>query len=712
MSLDDLKAIYFPNEINVDAELFLPVSTEAMTIECMSGYFTSGFLAELAQSILCFLNSNKESIKFVISPNLSSEDVKVLIEAEKSGSDVLDKLFPNYQVEIDSLKAKTLEIFFYLILSKKIELKVAVLNDGLFHTKSWIFNTARGLVTIHGSGNATSSGLSLNFEQLTLSRSWKSEDANQACNDLKDRFDQIWGNTYKGIHTYPLNQKTLESIKKYIDVNKNYANNNDLIKDLQEKYDEYLDEVKLNSIKAQSLKIPSYLKYTEGSYAHQGNAVDAWFENSCKGILAIATGGGKTLTSLVAASKLNALHENLFIVIAVPTIALLSQWADDVIKFGVAPINSLGVSKAGLKNHINIALKKIKFGTSKCEVLIITHDALKSDLMFLFDQWQEKINFMLIGDEVHNLGSKGFIENAPNFFNYKLGLSATHERQFDEIGTNFLSDYFGKVVFEYSLQEAIGNCLVPYDYFLHKVFLTANEEDEFKEVTAKIKQLSYAANLPDGDKDKNLWSMYCLQRRRIIETAENKISVFKNLFEKIRSNQKIEKTLIFCTDKNNEQITEINGYLNSISLNWHQVTSEETSNPKLLSSIVSEFKNNEYQVLTAMRVLDEGFNIPQTETAYLLSSNTVKRQWIQRLGRILRLSPETGKKKAVLHDFLVLPIVDLDKIDNDLKALIRSECNRVLFFSSLSSNLLSNQGAFEYINELISSLEMADEYCD
>lgn len=712
MSLNDLKAIYFPNEINVDTELFLPVSLEATSIECMSGYFTSGFLAELAQSILCFLNSNKESIKFLISPNLSSNDVEVLIEAEKSGSDILNKLFPNYQVEIDTLKAKTLEIFFYLILSKKIELKVAVLNDGLFHTKSWIFNTAKGLVTIHGSGNATSSGLSLNFEQLTLSRSWKGEDANQACNDLKDRFDQIWRNTYKGIHTYPLNQKTLESIKKYIDVNKTYTNNSDLIKDLQKKYDEYLDDVKLNSIKAQALKIPSYLKYTEGSYAHQGNAVDAWIENSYKGILAIATGGGKTLTSLVAASKLNALNENLFVVIAVPTLALLSQWADDVIKFGVTPINSLGVSKSILKNQINLALKKIKFATSKCEVLIITHDALKSELMNVFDQWQEKINFMLIGDEVHNLGSKGFMENAPKFFDYKLGLSATHERQFDEIGTNFLSDYFGKVVYEYSLPEAIGNCLVPYDYYLYKVFLTATEEDEFKEVTAKIKQLSYAANLPDGDKDKNLWSMYCLKRRRIIETAENKISVFKNLFEKIRSSQKIDKTLIFCTDKDNEQITEINGYLNSISLNWHQVTSEETSNPKLLSSIVNEFKNNEYQVLTAMRVLDEGFNIPQTETAYLLSSNTVKRQWIQRLGRILRLSPETGKKKAVLHDFLVLPIVGLDKIDDDLKALIRSECNRVLFFSSLSSNLLSNQGAFEFINELISSLEIADEYCD
>jgi len=712
MSLNGLKALYFPNEINVDMELFFPVSSVATSIECMSGYFTSGFLSELAQSILCFLKSEKESIKFIISPNLSNDDVNILIEAEKTGADILEKIFPNYEIEYESLKAKTLEIFFYLILSKKIEIRIAVLNEGMFHTKSWIFNTPSGLVSIHGSGNATANGLSLNFEQLTLSRSWKSDESRQTCHELKNRFDLIWANQYRGIHTYPINEKTLESIKKYINSKKIDYSNKELIRDLQKKYEDHLEIIKNKNFQSQSLKIPISLRYYEGSYSHQGKAVEAWFDNNYKGILAIATGGGKTLTSLVAASKLNEIHQNLFVIISVPTLALLDQWEQDVLNFGVMPINSFGIAKPVLKNQINSALKRLKFKTSKCEILIVTHDALKSELMNLFEGWQEKISFMLIGDEVHNLGSKGFIKNAPIFFKFKLGLSATHERQFDDAGTAFLTDYFGGVVFEYSLQEAIGNCLVPYDYYLHKVILTKEEEDEFKEITAKIKKLSYAANLSDGNKDKNLWSMYCLKRRRLIETAKNKIAVFKNVFENFRFKNKVNKTLIFCTDKNNEQISEVNAYLNSISLNWHQVTSEETSNPNLLSSIISEFRNNEYQVLTAMRVLDEGFNIPQTETAYLLSSNTVKRQWIQRLGRILRLSPETKKEKAVLHDFLVIPVMDFNKIDDDLKSLIRSECNRVLFFSSLSSNLLSSEGAYEDIKKLVTSLENNNEYCD
>ena len=712
MDLDDLKPLYFPNEVDADIDLFLPVSSVASSIECMSGYFTSGFLSELAQSVLCFLNNNQQSIKFIISPNLSEEDMQTLLEAHKSGEDVLDILFPHYRIEAENLRSKTLETFFYLILTKKIELKFALLDKGLFHAKSWIFNTPRGLVTIHGSSNATTNGLSINFEHLTLSRSWKGEDSRQTCIELKDKFDQIWANSHRGIHTYPLNEKTLNAVKNYSDSKNGVVSNKNLIDELRDKYAEYLDEIRIQSIQPQALKIPPNLEYEKGPYAHQGKAVDAWFKNAHKGILSIATGGGKTLTALIAASKLNEEHDNLFLIIAVPTLALLNQWADDVVKFGVKPINSSGIPKKSLKNQINLGLRQMKFGASKCEVLIITHDALRSDLMDIFEGRSDDITFMLIGDEVHNLGSKGFIEKAPSFFKYRLGLSATYDRQFDEVGTSFLLEYFGKVVFEYPLEEAIGNCLVPYDYYIHKVFLTATEEDEFKSVTAKIKQLSYAANLPDGNKDKNLWSMYCLKRRRIIETAENKISVFKSIFNEIRSKQKIDKTLVFCTDKDNGQIKAVNNYLNSISINWHQVTSDETKNANLLASIVSEFRNNEYQVLTAMRVLDEGFNIPQTEMAFLLSSNTVRRQWIQRLGRILRLSTDTGKKKAVLHDFLVLPIVDLDKVDDDLKSLIRSECNRVLFFSSLSNNFLSGQGTFDYVKELISSLEISDEYCD
>ena len=199
--------------------------------------------------------------------------------------------------------------------------------------------------------------------------------------------------------------------------------------------------------------------------------------------------------------------------------------------------------------------------------------------------------------------------------------------------------------------------------------------------------------------------MLCIQRRRIIEGAENKLSVFREVFDSIEKKQRIEKALVFCTDKDHQLLDSINAYLNEKSILWHQVTSTETSKPELLNTIIAGFRNNQYQVLTAMRVLDEGFNIPQTELAFLLASNTVERQWIQRLGRVLRLSNDTGKKKAIIHDFIVLPSISQQGMDKDLKSLIRSECNRVLFFARLSNNITSNDSAINEISEIILKLE-------
>ena len=103
--------------------------------------------------------------------------------------------------------------------------------------------------------------------------------------------------------------------------------------------------------------------------------------------------------------------------------------------------------------------------------------------------------------------------------------------------------------------------------------------------------------------------------------------------------------------------------------------------------------------------MDEGFNIPQTETAYFLASSTVKRQWIQRLGRVLRLSPSTQKEKARVHDFVVIPQLDSGMVDRDLKSLLRNEFGRMSFFSKLSSNGLESEGSIELMDEFLSLLE-------
>ena len=101
---------------------------------------------------------------------------------------------------------------------------------------------------------------------------------------------------------------------------------------------------------------------------------------------------------------------------------------------------------------------------------------------------------LLIADEAHNLGRPSFINDPPEFFEYRLGLSATPIRQYDEEGTEALFGFFGPVAFRFTLEEAIGSCLVEYDYYVHPVYLTETEMSEWFDLTGKIKQNAWRSN--------------------------------------------------------------------------------------------------------------------------------------------------------------------------------------------------------------------------
>lgn len=701
MGLEKLENIYFSAEHDLDKELFMPLAKYSSSIKCMSGYFTSSVLGELAQSLICFLNSDNNELQFIVSPNLAEQDLIAIKNAIDIEANLIPILFPEFELTEISFRKKTVEALSYLIAVKKLTLKIAIQSKGLFHTKCWLFETELGCVAVHGSVNATHSGISTNFEQIAVNKDWESNSSKNVVDKIKGTFQTIWDGRYEGLETISLNKRTIDYL---LEIYKKSEHVNDINILLMEKLVEFLENEKAPIYNQQKLIIPSWLNYTSGDFSHQGNAVDAWLKNNGRGILSIATGGGKTLTSLVAASLIAHKEQSLLIVIGVPTIALLDQWADDVKKFNVVPLNCQSIPSSQLGQKINNIIRGLHLGSSKCEVIIVTHDGLKSErLLKLLEKAGNSTTLMLIGDEVHNLGSVGFQSTAPDIFKYRLGLSATFKRQFDEEGTQFLLDYFGGVVFEFGLENAIGICLVPFDYHVHAVMLDEFEEIQWTELTYEIKRLSYAFELPDGTSEKERWKILCLKRRRIVESAAGKIAVLAKVLPKNKDD--VKRTLIFCTDKYPEQLKSVNALLTNRHINFHQITAEETVNKKKLKNIIDDFGSDILQVLTSKRVLDEGFNIPQTETAFLLASNTVKRQWIQRLGRVLRQSSKTNKVKAVIHDFVVLPSHNNDVIDVDLKSLIKGELSRVQFFDSLSKNGLEKEGTADVINQLLELME-------
>ncbi len=693
----ELEPIYFANEHDIDREVFLPIVEIASSISCMSGYFTSGALSELAISLSHFLAAKDSPIRFVIGPNLEKQDLEALKVALREDENILSLLFPGYELSEDNLRTRAVNALAYLVATGRLILKLGLQEQGFFHTKCWIFETEFGGIAIHGSVNATRSGLSVNTEQIGLSKEFENSEDTKVVGKIRDTFELLWNGAYKGVETIGVNNKTIDYLSKIHEKNRNIV---DWPSYLNTKLLEEFRVVRVRETKSK-LAIPKWLNYRTGEYAHQGEAVNSWLKKG-KGILSIATGGGKTLTSLVAASNVNSIEEKLLIVVAVPTKALLNQWCDDVRSFSITPQNTYGSSKREVKRELKSQIRRLRHGTSHNEVIVLTHEALKSELIEILEEASESIPIMLIGDEVHNLGSIGFQAAARYCFKYLLGLSATHVRQFDEEGTEFLIKYFGDVVYDFPLEKAIGTCLVPYDYHVHKVQLDDKEQEHWSELTQKIRNLSYAAELDDGNSDKERWKLLCIKRRRVVESASGKIFRLAGILP--YNKNEIQRSLFFCTDKNPSQLESLNELLSNRAINFHQVTQEETSSPKALIRIIRSFSSGELQVLTSKRVLDEGFNIPQTETAYFLASNTVKRHWVQRLGRVLRLSPSTQKVKAVVHDFIVIPQLDSGMIDKDLKSLLRNEFERMSFFSKLSSNGLESEGSIELMYELLSLL--------
>src|SRR5262249_34839041 len=142
------------------------------------------------------------------------------------------------------------------------------------------------------------------------------------------------------------------------------------------------------------------------------------------------------------------------------------------------------------------------------------------------------VRSLVIADEVHNLGRPRFVAKPPAQFDYRLGLSATPVLQYNEAGTEAIRDFFGDTVFEFSLAEAIGVCLVPYNYYLHPVALADNELATWDELTAKLIRAGFVS-LDDGADEVLSPQVLALlvRRRAVLEAAAAKVELLRELLE-------------------------------------------------------------------------------------------------------------------------------------------------------------------------------------
>lgn len=701
-ALRNAEPLYILPQDDVAEAVLSPALASCESADLMVGFFSSHALAEIAPGLASFLRQSQNPLRLIVSPFLTKEDQAALREGQLTATSLAQRSLDSAIPDANALAQHTLRCLAWLIAEGRLEFKIALMRDALFHPKVWLFHDDIERAALHGSANFTAAGLGRNREQLSLSRSWIGRDGQRICGRLIEEFEMLWEGGDDTCITLDLPRAFRDRLMREYRSD-NMPSEADFRKLWHQAKPNFApDDPSRVAVRPVEFKIPEWLEYRSGEYAHQGDAVDAWQASEWRGILEMCTGSGKTLTAMVGAHALHHQVGSLLVIVTAPYNVLIQQWCEEIGQFGLRPINMS--SCAGPREReraIAQARRRLAMNITPVEIVVVSNDTLVTSE---FQLQIDTINGpkLLIADECHNLGSAGFLASPPKMFDYRLGLSATPVRQYDDEGTGKLFAFFGESCFEFGLDQAIGRCLTPYDYFVHFVSLGADEMDEWSDLSDQIARHSW--RIEAGANDDFLNNLF-LRRRRVLETAKGKIGSLEQLLENEDLNN-LQYTLIYATDKDPSQLDHVNAVLARKNLSFHQLTASETSDPKLTARVLNRFQSGRLQVLTAKRVLDEGVNVPQIERAYILASTTVRRQWVQRRGRLLRTCKEIGKTHAIIHDLVTLPpgTIEGKKMDEDAKKIIRSELERIWEFARLSRNGARTGGPFEQVERLRTAL--------
>ncbi len=702
-SISNIRPLYILPKEPFSKEVLIPCFKSATRVDCMMGFFSSQILVSLAPGLATFINASDESLRLVINPILSPEDQDAIKEGIATPEDITSAALEDFVVTENAIAQHTLKCLSWMLRHRRVEIKIALMKDALFHPKVWLFHDGNDVIAAHGSSNMTYAGIQKNIEQMSISKSWEDTNQSYITEKLNDQFKQLWTNYDETCTVIPIPEAIEENLLKtyHSDIPPTESDLCTLYDDAFGSLGEPDDTHDFGKLPRPLFTIPSELRFEDGPFEHQGKAVKAWCEAGYQGVLEMATGSGKTITAMICAHKLYNVAKPLFIVVAAPYIPLIQQWCDEISPFGIKAVNLIEVrGETQRATELSKLRRRLRSGSRDIEIAVVSHRTLCSP-NFKEELKKFDCQTLLIADEVHNLGSEGFITDPPDFFDYRLGLSATPIRQYDEEGTEQLFAFFGPIVFKFTLEEAIGRCLVEYEYYVHPVELTEDEMDEWYDLTEKIGKNAWRQENADAD-DEYLLKLL-RDRRALLENAENKIAVLEDVLTQHEDFNRLRHTLIYASDKAPQQLKDVNALLNRHDVLFRQLTYVETADHKKTSEIIRSFQEGTLQVLTAKRVLDEGVNIPQIEKAFILASTTVERQWVQRRGRLLRTCSETGKTHSEIHDFIALPS-DLDNIDDTTRSLIESELKRIQAFAYLAKNFGRPDGPLSHIDQLVKTL--------
>ena len=633
-SLQDLSipAVMDTSGHDLTTEFFVPLLSNSVRYDRGVGFFSSSWLRINCKGMVAFANNGGRA-RWVTSPILDKADWEALLAGNTARSDPLlhSILRRNITDLAETLERDTLSALAWMVADEIITFKLALpyhkLDQGDFHDKFGVFTDIQGnQISFNGSYNDSFRG-TRNYESIKIFRSWQPTFAPLVQAD-QERFERLWSNCDPNVRVFDLPEAARENILRLRTEERPYAE------------PEWIKLRRIREAKSPYRiprpEIPSNIDLRD----YQKEAISAWFAHDCRGLLEMATGTGKTITALAASARLYEQEEQMAVIIAVPYQHLVDQWHEEAKAFGYRPVLAYK-SKAHWFNELNQQIIDYNGGHRRFISVVTTHTT------FISSEFQETIarlkgSSLLIGDEAHHLGAERSRWTYPEHIPFRLALSATPDRWFDDAGTAALRTYFGETVFAFPLEKAIGISLTPYYYYPHLVPLTDDELVHYQDLSTKIAKLM---NREDENRQQAL-KMLLIKRAELLNKAENKLEVLSKLVD-MQSDMKY--ALFYCAPGQIDDVLRLLGWEKGLRL--HRFTAEEDTQER--QQLLADFARGDLQALVAMKCLDEGVDVPSTRTAYILASSSNPREFIQRRGRILRKAP--GKEFSIIHDLIAVP---------------------------------------------------------
>lgn len=671
---------YYPGHSDLLNEFFIPALTHSTSYDRITGNFSASVLALFSDGLPEFID-NGGTIRLMPGIELYEEDVQA-VEEGHSGEVVADKI--NWDELRNGTRDEVVEALAWLVSEGILEIKIGVVTDELgrlqtkqeaeWHQKVAIFKDDDGnAVGVSGSPNESFKALKQNRESFSLFRNWIQSEDNDWDERTRlekqiDEFNTLWNNNdpKSSVFDFP---EALE---------------NDLI-EIAPKSEPDWDEVIGSGNKVsgrEDIDLRSYQK----------DAIDEFLNNDNKIILDHATGTGKTWTSLLAMQHL--VENQDVVVVFAPTKDLVNQWADgdNITRFFPEShiIRCLGDTnwRQRLHNHL--------FADQSAPLFVVStmHPSTMEDVIKRVNEQREPDHISVIADEVHNLGSTLRRTIFPDLQagRGRIALSATPFR--DDRGDESIVEYFGDDIHTITIEDAIEKyeVLSEYEYHIHPVVLNSEERDRYLEHSTEISNLyntykSYEDQplMEVADRHPDL-KVEVMERARVIKECEAKLGVTRSIFDEIGT-----RSLVYChtEDHTEEVVTAVDDFTTkTVSTFLGRLSSSEKKN------MLRYFEQGDIDVLVSIDCLTEGIDVPECDSAILVTSSTTEREAVQRRGRILREAQSNDA--AQLHDFITLP-TELEEIisgDANLSSaevsLIERELERLRIMNADARNKMAN----------------------